>query len=77
VPLHAGLSACKWVDEMPGTFVSISDRHGVIRVWNVSNSQPIHIIKVRRCRLTPGWPQVDPRLTRDGPRLVSALEATI
>eukprot|EP00227_Mantoniella_beaufortii_P017354 CAMPEP_0197576540 /NCGR_PEP_ID=MMETSP1326-20131121/1535_1 /TAXON_ID=1155430 /ORGANISM="Genus nov. species nov., Strain RCC2288" /LENGTH=374 /DNA_ID=CAMNT_0043139489 /DNA_START=159 /DNA_END=1280 /DNA_ORIENTATION=+ len=43
-----GLSACKWIDEMPGTFVSISDRHGVIRVWNVSNANPISMIKTEQ-----------------------------
>ena len=41
----SGVSACKWVDAMPGTFVSASDRHGVLRVWNVSNANPMHMIK--------------------------------
>ena len=31
---------------MPGTFVTASDRHGVLRVWNVSNSNPQHAIKM-------------------------------
>lgn len=41
----SGLSACKFVDSMPGTFMTTSDRHGVIRVWNVSNANPMHMIK--------------------------------
>jgi WD40 repeat protein len=43
-----GLSACKWVDSMPGTFVTASDRHGVIRMWNVSNANPMHMIKTEQ-----------------------------
>ena len=42
----SGLCACRFVDSMPGTFVTASDRHGVLRVWNVSNSNPQHAIKM-------------------------------
>ncbi len=40
-----GLTAAKFIDGMPGTFVTASDRHGVVRVWNVSNAAPLHSIK--------------------------------
>ena len=40
-----GLSACRWIASMPGTFVTSSERHGVIRTWNVSNQNPLESIK--------------------------------
>ena len=42
----SGLCACRFVDSMPGTFVTASDRHGVLRVWNVSNPNPQHAVKM-------------------------------
>ena len=40
----SGLSACMWVDSSPGTFISASDKHGALKVWNVSNQSPTHSI---------------------------------
>ena len=31
-----GLRALAWVPEIPGGFVTVSERNGVIRLWNVS-----------------------------------------
>ena len=40
----SGLSACMWVDSSPGTFISASEKHGTLKVWNVSNQSPQHSI---------------------------------
>ena len=40
----SGLSACMWVDSSPGTFISASEKHGALKVWNVSNQSPQHSI---------------------------------
>lgn len=40
------VKAISWMSWAPGSFVSVSSRTGVIRVWNVSQKQPIEVIKV-------------------------------
>mmetsp|Transcript_7752 Transcript_7752/g.31406 ORF Transcript_7752/g.31406 Transcript_7752/m.31406 type:complete len:1403 (+) Transcript_7752:154-4362(+) len=44
----AGLCACKFMPNMPGTFVTASDRHGVLRTWSVSNANPMNMIKLEQ-----------------------------
>ncbi|KAK3279060.1 hypothetical protein CYMTET_13034, partial [Cymbomonas tetramitiformis] len=43
---HAGgLRALAWVPEIPGGFVTVSDRNGVMRLWNVSQTSPVELLK--------------------------------
>jgi WD40 repeat protein len=43
---HAGGLRClAWVPEVPGGFVTVSDRNGVIRMWNVSQTAPVELLK--------------------------------
>jgi len=40
-----GLRCLAWVPEVPGGFVTVSDRNGVIRMWNVSQTSPVELLK--------------------------------
>ena len=42
---EGGLQMIAWVPDVPGDFVTVSDKTGVIRVWNVSNRQPKDTLK--------------------------------
>ena len=42
---EGGLQMIAWVPHVPGDFVTVSDKTGVIRVWNVSNRQPKDTLK--------------------------------
>ena len=42
----AGLRGLAWATGMPGTFVTFSDRAGVVRVWNASQAQPQASVRV-------------------------------
>eukprot|EP00753_Platysulcus_tardus_P016802 PLAT6049.1.p1 GENE.PLAT6049.1~~PLAT6049.1.p1 ORF type:complete len:1230 (-),score=555.27 PLAT6049.1:33-3722(-) len=44
----AGLRSIAWMDWAPGSFVSVNSRTSVIRVWNVSQKQPVEMFKVGR-----------------------------
>jgi hypothetical protein len=55
---HAGGLRClAWVPEVPGGFVTVSDRNGVIRMWNVSQTAPVELLKTGKVRLAQrAWP---------------------
>ena len=43
---EGGLQMIAWVPNVPGDFVTVSNKTGVIRVWNVSNRQSKDTLKV-------------------------------
>jgi len=43
---HQGISALAWARGQPGNFVTVTDRVGVLRLWNVSQRAPLLQIKV-------------------------------
>ncbi len=53
-PLHAfdrqggGVTALAWMPWAPGNFATVNSRTGVMRVWNVSQTQPIELVRVNK-----------------------------
>lgn len=43
---QAGLSDVSWIRSMPGMFVSGTSRNDVLRLWNVSQGQPVSQIRI-------------------------------
>lgn len=43
------MCAVAWMDWTPGNFVSVTSRTGIVRVWNVSQKQPLELLRVKRC----------------------------
>ena len=41
---QTGLSSVIWIPNSPGSFITASEKHGVLRVWNVSNETHVHTI---------------------------------
>ena len=55
----AGLRALAWLPGMPGSFLSAGDRAGVMRLWNVSQPQPLDVLRTGKpgfhsLRVVPG-----------------------
>eukprot|EP01116_Phalansterium_solitarium_P012909 TRINITY_DN2963_c0_g1_i1.p1 TRINITY_DN2963_c0_g1~~TRINITY_DN2963_c0_g1_i1.p1 ORF type:complete len:1237 (+),score=444.65 TRINITY_DN2963_c0_g1_i1:142-3852(+) len=43
-----GCSSLRWIATVPGGFLSTDTKTGVIRIWNVSQSSPLELVKVRK-----------------------------
>eukprot|EP01029_Cantina_marsupialis_P006633 TRINITY_DN17330_c0_g1_i2.p1 TRINITY_DN17330_c0_g1~~TRINITY_DN17330_c0_g1_i2.p1 ORF type:complete len:1039 (+),score=278.44 TRINITY_DN17330_c0_g1_i2:139-3255(+) len=42
----AGLCGINWLEWAPGSFCSANSRSGVVRIWNVSQKQPLKLLRV-------------------------------
>ena len=41
----SGLTMLAWIPGVPGDFLTVSSKTGVLRIWNVSNRSPKDVIK--------------------------------
>jgi len=44
----SGETTVKWIPSVPGGFVTVSDKTGVIREWNVSQTSPMRLLNTRK-----------------------------
>ena len=44
----SGETTVKWIPSVPGGFVTVSDKTGVIREWNVSQTSPTRLLNTRK-----------------------------
>lgn len=50
-----------WLEEEPGGFITGDSRTGLLRFWNVSQSSPSKILKIRRCGILEFYPIIGER----------------